>query len=103
MFSYWVSKNIDERSFYEIEAAEQGWDLEELKRQFESGLYERLALSRDKSGIRRLAREGQIVTGPKDLLKEPMVLEFLGISEQVRFSESDLESAIISQIERFLL
>jgi predicted nuclease of restriction endonuclease-like (RecB) superfamily len=96
-------KNPDERSFYEIESSEQNWNLRELRRQFDSGLYERLALSRDKEGVRRLAREGQIVSQPQDLLKEPLVLEFLGLSEQARYTESDLESAIISQIERFLL
>jgi predicted nuclease of restriction endonuclease-like (RecB) superfamily len=96
-------KNPDERSFYEIEASEQNWTLRELKRQFDSGLYERLALSRDKEGIRRLAREGQTVGQVSDLLKEPLVLEFLGLDERSRYSESDLESAIISQIERFLL
>jgi predicted nuclease of restriction endonuclease-like (RecB) superfamily len=66
-------------------------------------LYERLALSRDQDGIRQLAQQGQIVSRPKDLLKEPLVLEFLGLSEQARFSESDLEAAIINQIEHFLL
>ena len=91
------------RSFYEIESADQNWNLRELRRQFDSGLYERLALSRDKEGVRRLAREGQIVSQPQDLLKEPLVLEFLGLSEQARYTESDLEGAIISQIERFLL
>lgn len=96
-------KNPDERSFYEIETRQQDWTLRELKRQFDSGLYERLALSRDQAGIRQLAREGQIVSQPKDLLKEPLVLEFLGLSEQSRYSESDLEGAIISQIEHFLL
>jgi len=96
-------KNPDERSFYEIEAAGQDWTLRELKRQFDSGLYERLALSRDKEGIRQLAREGQIVSQPKDLLKEPLVLEFLGLAEQTRYSESDLETAIIDQLGQFLL
>lgn len=96
-------KNADERSFYEIEASQQDWTLRELKRQFDSGLYERLALSRDQDGIRQLAREGQIVAQPQDLLKEPLVLEFLGLSEQSRYSESDLETAIIGQIEHFLL
>jgi predicted nuclease of restriction endonuclease-like (RecB) superfamily len=96
-------KDPNERSFYEIEAAEQNWTVRELKRQFDSGLYERLALSRDKEGIRRLAREGQTVGQPDDLLKEPLVLEFLGLDERSSYSESDLESAIISQIERFLL
>jgi predicted nuclease of restriction endonuclease-like (RecB) superfamily len=96
-------KNSSERSFYEIEAQNQGWNIKELKRQFDSSLYERLALSRDKAGIRKLARKGQLVEKPEDLLKEPLVLEFLGLSEQTRYSESDLETAIINQIEKFLL
>ncbi|MEQ1555195.1 MAG: PDDEXK nuclease domain-containing protein [Gallionella sp.] len=95
--------NADERSFYEIETAAQGWNLNELKRQFDSSLYERLALSRDKEGIRQLAQQGQIVSQPKDLLKESLVLEFLGLGEQARYSESDLETALINQIEHFLL
>lgn len=90
-------------SFYEIEATSQSWTVRELKRQYDSSLYERLALSRDKKGIRKLATEGQIVTRPEDLLKEPLVLEFLGLEEHHRYSESDLETAIIDQIERFLL
>jgi predicted nuclease of restriction endonuclease-like (RecB) superfamily len=96
-------KDPNERSFYEIEAGSQNWTVRELRRQFNSGLYERLALSRDQEGIRRLAREGQTVGRPADLLKEPLVLEFLGLDERSRYSESDLESAIISQIEQFLL
>ncbi len=96
-------KNSDERSFYEIEAASESWTVRELKRQFDSSLYERLALSRDKDGIRKLAQEGQIVSQVQDLFKEPLVLEFLGLDEQARYSESDLEAAILSQIERFLL
>ena len=96
-------KKTEERSFYEIESTHQNWTLRELRRQFQSGLYERLALSRDQDGIRQLAQQGQIVSQPKDLLKEPLVLEFLGLTEQARFSESDLEAAIISQIEHFLL
>jgi predicted nuclease of restriction endonuclease-like (RecB) superfamily len=96
-------KNPEERSFYEIEATEQNWTVRELRRQFDSGLYERLAFSRDKEGIRKLAREGQVVAKPGDLLKEPLVLEFLGLDERSRYSESDLESAIITRIEQFLL
>ena len=96
-------KNPDERSFYEIESTHQNWTLRELKRQFDSSLYERLALSRDKKGIRKLAREGQIMANPADILKEPLVLEFLGLHESHRYSESDLEPAIISHIEHFLL
>ena len=96
-------KNPDERSFYEIEATAQNWTVRELKRQFDSSLYERLALSRDQDGIRKLAQQGQILSKPADLLKEPLVLEFLGLEEQARYSESDLESAIINRLEHFLL
>ncbi len=96
-------KSQDERRFYEIESTAQNWTVRELKRQFDSSLYERLALSRDKKGIRKLAQEGQTVTHPHDLLKEPLVLEFLGLEERSAYSESDLESAIINRIERFLL
>ena len=95
--------NPDERTFYEIEAAQGGWTLPELKRQFNSSLYERLSLSRDKEGVKKLATEGQLVSRPEDLLKEPYVLEFLGLDEQAKYSESDLESAIIDKLEHFLL
>ena len=96
-------KDENARKFYEIEAANNNWGLPELTRQFNSGLYERLALSRDKEGIRRLAKEGQVVTKPEELLKEPLVLEFLGLDESAKYSESDLETAIIDKIGQFLL
>lgn len=96
-------KDPDERSFYEIEATNENWSLSELKRQKASALYHRLALSRDKAGVKRLAEKGQIVTKPEDALKEPYVLEFLGLDEKAVYSESDLESAIITHLERFLL
>lgn len=92
-----------ERSFYEIEAASQGWSLRVLRRQFDSSLYERLALSRDKAGLKRLAEEGQPIEKPSDILKSPLVLEFLGLDEKAAYSESDLESAIIDKLEHFLL
>ena len=95
--------NAAERNFYELEAAENGWTLPELRRQFDSGLYERLALSRDKDGVRELAQAGQVVAKPQDMLKNPYVLEFLGLDEKARFSETDLESAIINKLEQFLL
>lgn len=66
-------------------------------------MYERLALSRDKEGVRKLAREGQVISKPQDLLKNPYVLEFLGLDEKSRYSESDLETAIIDKLEHFLL
>jgi predicted nuclease of restriction endonuclease-like (RecB) superfamily len=96
-------KDPDERSFYEIEATNSGWSVPELKRQKASCLYERLALSRDKEGIRKLAREGQVIVRPEDLLKEPFVLEFLGLDDKASYSESDLEQAIINRLEHFLL
>lgn len=96
-------KDAGERSFYEIESTNSGWSLPELRRQKASCVYERLALSRDKAGIKRLAREGQIITKPEDLFKEPLVLEFLGLNERASYSESDLESALISHLEQFLL
>ena len=96
-------KDPDERSFYEIEATNSGWSLPELRRQKASALYHRLALSRDKAGVKRLAEKGQIITLPEDLLKEPYVLEFLGLDEKSGYSESDLESAIITHLEKFLL
>ena len=73
--------NPEARRFYEIEAAENAWSVRELKRQLDSSLYERLALSRDKHEVRRLAREGQVVEKASDLIKDPVVLEFLGLEE----------------------
>ncbi len=96
-------EDSDERSFYEIEATTQGWSLRELKRQFDSSLYERLALSRDKEGIRELSQEGQIVTQPEQVLKDTYVLEFLGLREETNYSERELETAIIDKLEAFLL
>lgn len=93
----------EERSFYEIECAANNWSLKELQRQFDSALYERLALSRDKTGVKQLAEKGQIIEKPTDLLKDPYVLEFLDLPEQHRYSESELEAAIIDKLEHFLL
>lgn len=92
-----------ERQFYEIESFQNNWKLEELKRQFNTGLYERLALSKDKNEIWRLTSEGQIIQNPKDLFKEPLVLEFLGLGEQTSYSETSLETEIINKIEKFML
>ena len=95
--------NRDERRFYEIESGQNQWSLSELKRQFNSGIYERLALSRDKDGLRALAQKGHIIEKPEDVLKNPVVLEFLGLDTKADYSESDLESAIIDKLETFLL
>jgi predicted nuclease of restriction endonuclease-like (RecB) superfamily len=93
----------NERSFYEIEATRAGWSLRELRRQFDSSLYERLALSRDKDGVMALAAQGQQVTSPADLLKDPFVLEFLGLEERTQYSESDLETGLLGKLEQFML
>ena len=92
-----------ERRFYEIEAAANQWTVRELQRQIATSLYQRLALSRDPEEIRRLATEGQVVEKAADLIKNPLVLEFLGLTEHPHYSEEDLESAIIDQLESFLL
>lgn len=96
-------ENQDERHFYEIECEKNNWSVRELSRQFDSSLYERLSLSRDKKGIIELAKKGQIIEKPEDLFKEPYVLEFLGLQEKKHFSELDLETEIINNIEHFLL
>lgn len=93
----------DERKFYEIEAVKQNWSLRELERQFNSSLYERLALSRDKRKVKELSKKGHILTTSRDAVKEPYVLEFLGLKEESSYSETDLETAIINKIEHFLL
>lgn len=95
--------NEAERKFYEIEALQNNWGLKEIKRQFNTGLYERLALSRDKDKILELSQEGQVIQNSSDVIKDPLVLEFLGIEEKTEYSETELESAIINQIEKFML
>lgn len=95
--------NIAERHFYEIESAKNDWSLTELKRQYNSSLYERLALSTDKEKVYQLAVEGHKVRTPKDAVKDPYVLEFLGLPELPEYSESQLESKIIDHLQQFLL
>ena len=95
--------DADACRFYEIEAADGGWSVRELKRHIDSSLYERLALSRDKREVRRLAREGHVVEKAADLIKDPVVLEFLGLEERPAYSESELETAIIDWLQQFLL
>jgi predicted nuclease of restriction endonuclease-like (RecB) superfamily len=96
-------KNADERRFYEIEAARQQWSVRQLSRQYNSSLYERLALSRDKDEVMRLANEGQTIDKPSDMLKNPLVLEFLNMEESTKYSETDLETALNGNLQKFLL
>lgn len=95
--------NKDERNFYEIESAKNNWSLRELKRQYDSALYTRLALSRDKDEVKKLSEIGQVIEKPKDIIKDPYILEFLGLPEKHSYSESNLEEEIINKLEHFLL
>ncbi|WP_294290779.1 PDDEXK nuclease domain-containing protein [uncultured Chryseobacterium sp.] len=96
-------KDPNERSFYEIESDKNNWSLRELQRQYDSALYTRLSLSKNKEEILQLAEKGQIIEKPKDLIKDPYILEFLGLSEKPDYSENDLESELIDKLEHFLL
>lgn len=95
--------NEDERRYYQIEASENNWSLRELQRQFDSALYERLVLSRDKKGVKELSEKGQVIENPNDTIKDPYVLEFIGLPENSKYSETELEQKIIDKLEHFLL
>ena len=95
--------DVNERHFYEIESVKNGWSLSELKRQFNSALYQRLLLSTDKDKVFSLATEGHIIESPNDAVKDPYVLEFLGLPELPSYSESELETRIIDHLQQFLL
>ena len=93
----------EEREFYEKEAIRSNWNVSTLKRQFNSSLYERLALSRDKNDVMQLANEGAIPQKPEDILHTPYVLEFAGLEDKAAYHESDLETAVIEKMQKFLL
>ena len=92
-----------ERQFYELEAIENQWSLRELQRQTDSALYQRLALSRDKVKVKELSEKGQVINKPSDALKDPYILEFIGLPDRNEYSESDLEKELIDKLEHFLL
>ncbi|MFC1679825.1 PDDEXK nuclease domain-containing protein, partial [Elusimicrobiota bacterium] len=94
---------VDVRAFYEIEAIKNDWSARELERQINSLLHERLALSRDKKGLMRLALKGQEARKPADIFKDPVVMEFLGLPESPRLVETELERALIGNLQAFLL
>lgn len=95
--------NQAERQFYEIEATKNNWGVRELKRQYNSALYTRLTLSRDKDKVKELSEKGLILEKPKDAIKDPYILEFLGLPEHGSYSESELEQELIDKLEYFLL
>lgn len=92
-----------ERKFYEIEAFKKNWSVRELQRQFDSALYTRLVLSRDENKVKELSEKGLILEKPKDAIKDPYILEFIGLPEQSSYSENDLEQELIDKLEHFLL
>ncbi|PRM86911.1 PDDEXK nuclease domain-containing protein [Aliarcobacter cryaerophilus] len=96
-------ENINERNFYEIESIENSWSLRELKRQFDSGLFERLKLSSDKQKVKELSLNGQVIQTAQDLIKDPYILEFVGLPELSSYSENELEQKLIDKLENFLL
>jgi predicted nuclease of restriction endonuclease-like (RecB) superfamily len=96
-------ENLDARAFYEIETLKTNWSSREMERQINSLLFERLAKSTDKQGLMQLATQGQIIQTPADVFKDPFVIEFLGLPESPRLVESDLETALIENLQTFLL
>ena len=93
----------DERKFYEIEAQKNNWSVRELNRQYDSALYTRLVLSRDKDKVKELSEKGLLINKPQDAIKDPYILEFLGLPEKSDYSESDLEQELIDKLGNFLL
>jgi len=93
----------NERKFYEIESTKNNWSVRELDRQYDSALYTRLVLSRDKKKVKELSEKGLVLEKPKDAIKDPYILEFIGLPEKSSYSESDLEQEIIDKLEHFLL
>ena len=98
--------DANKRSFYEKEAVNSNWSVRELKRQIDSSLYERLLLSNgdaNKEKVLSLAQKGIEINQPADIIRDPYVFEFLGVPENKPMLESDLEKALVAQIEKFLL
>mgnify|MGYP004490755193 FL=1 len=96
-------QNAEERTFYERMAVQENWGKRELSRQYSSSLYERLLIGKDKQQILKLSKKGRLAETPSDLVKDPYVLEFLGIQERADFSETELESKLIDHLQDFLL
>lgn len=95
--------DINERKFYQIEASKNNWSVRELQRQYDSALYTRLVLSRNKEKVKELSEKGLVLEKPKDAIKDPYILEFIGLPEHSEYSESQLEQEIIDKLEHFLL
>ena len=105
-FQYRLLISIDDdykREYYELEATNNGWTGREMERQINSSLYERLLLSNDKEAVLAVARKERIPEMPAEIIKDPMVLEFLGLKREASYYEKDIEGAIISHLQEFLL
>ena len=96
-------ENNNERLFYEIEAEKEGWEVKHLQRQIHTFLFARLLKSKDKAGVMDLTRDGQVIMVPEDTIKSPYVLDFLGLPDSSILHESEIEKAIISNLQSFLL
>ena len=93
----------DKREYYELESVNNGWTARETERQINSMLYERLLMSNDKESVLAVARKERIPESPTEIIKDPMVLEFLGLHREASYYEKDLERAIMSHLTDFLL
>jgi predicted nuclease of restriction endonuclease-like (RecB) superfamily len=94
--------DVNERKFYEIETANEKWTKRELHRNYDSALYERLVMSRNKQKVKELSKKGQIISTPQDLIRDPYVMEFLQLQLLETYSEKDLEDALLNQLQKFL-
>ena len=92
-----------ERSFYEKQCTKENWSVRELKRQKNSALFHRIALSKDKQGVLELSKKGHIIEKAEDIVRDPYILEFLDIPENYKYTEKELEQKIISNLQMFLL
>ena len=96
-------EDITKREYYELEAVKNAWTGRELERQISSGLFERLLLSNDKESVMAVARKERLPESPQEIVKDPMILEFLGLERKPQYYEKDLESALIEHLQQFML
>lgn len=96
-------KNPQARKFYELETSKNNWSSKELRRQIGSMLFDRLLKTKDEKELLRLVYKGQEINLPEDAIKEPVVLEFLGLPERHFKVESKIEEALINNLQQFLL
>lgn len=96
-------EDSNKREFYRIECEKNNWSRRELERQIDSQLYDRLLMSKDKNKVLEMSIKGQIIEKPEDIIKDPIILEFLNLKEESSYNETDLEEAIINKLQDFIL